>query len=148
MTTPTIYPIRTNLGAHIMLRCTLAFVWARSKHSNATAATSCQGPYHCPRKYPPTSLSVERVRTPHQPASPSAIQLQPLNSLSSSANQPASTPNLVAASLQGRRLAYYLLKGSTFRCESSPQVATERHSPPQDVRLSGLYTLLNLHEST
>ena len=55
---------------------------------------------------PPTSLSVERVRTRHQPASPSAHQLTPLNSLSSSATQPASTPNFVAASLQARRLAY------------------------------------------
>ena len=71
---------------------------------------------------PPTSLSVERVRRRHQPASPSATELTHLNSLSSSANQPASTPNFVAASLQARRLAYYLLKGTELRCESSPQV--------------------------
>ena len=79
--------------------------------------------------YPPTSLSVERVRTHHQPASPSATNLTPLNSLRSSAIQPASTPNLVAASLQARRLAYYayhLLKGTELRCERLPQSATGR----------------------
>ena len=88
--------------------------------------------------YPPTSLSVEPVRARHQPASPSATNLTPLNSLRSSAIQPASTPNLVAASLQARRLAYYLLKGSAFGRERPPQSATGRHRAPQDVRLIGL----------
>ena len=78
--------------------------------------------------YPPTSLSVERVRTCHQPASPSAIHLPPLNSLSSSASQPASTPNLVAASLQARRLAYYLVRtppgNFAMGCHRLPQPAT------------------------
>ena len=81
--------------------------------------------------YPPKSLSVERVRARHQPASPSAINLTPLNSLSPSANQPASTPNLVAASLQARLLAYYLLEGSELRRERLPHDATGCHSPPQ-----------------
>ena len=59
---------------------------------------------HACTTYPPTSLSVERVRTRHQPASPSATNLTPLNSLRSSAIQPASTLNLVAGSLQVRWL--------------------------------------------
>ena len=57
------------------------------------------------RQNPPTSLSVERVRRRHQPASPPATNLTPPNSLRSSAIQPASTPNLVAASTQARWLA-------------------------------------------
>ena len=81
--------------------------------------------------YPPTSLSVERVRRRHQPANPSATNLTPLNSLRSSAIQPASTPNLVAASLQARRLAYYLLKGTELRRERLPQGATGCHRLPQ-----------------
>ena len=83
--------------------------------------------------YPPTSLSVERVRRRHQPASPSATNLTPLNSLRLSAIQPASTPNLVAASLQARRLAYYLLRVRTplrkvaTGCHRLPQPTTARH---------------------
>ena len=97
---------------------------------------------------PPTSLSVERVRAPRQPAIPSASQLTPLNSLSSAASQPASTPNLVAASLQARRLAYYLFKGSAFGRERPPQAATGCHDLPSDVRLSGLCTCSTLDKST
>ena len=78
--------------------------------------------------YPPTSLSVERVRRRHQPASPSATNLTPLNSLRSSAIQPASIPNLVAASLLARRLAYYLLEGYRLRRERRSQVATAHKS--------------------
>ena len=83
--------------------------------------------------YPPTSL-IERVKTRRQPASPSATNLTPLNSLRSSAIQPASTPNLVAASLQAhwlvagslqaRWLAYVFLKGLN-------SVAIVDHRAPQ-----------------
>ena len=38
---------------------------------------------------PPTSLSIERVRTHQESANPSASQLTPFNSLSTSASQPA-----------------------------------------------------------
>ena len=92
---------------------------------------------------PPTSLSVERVRARDQPASPSAINLTPLNSLSPSANQPASTPNLVAASLQARQLAYYLLKGSAFGCESSPQPATGCHRMSDSLASTPSQTSIN-----
>ena len=77
------------------------------------------------------------MRRRHQPAIPSATNLTPLNSLRSSAIQPASTPNLVAASLQARWLvagslqarwlAYCLLKEFELRCDRGPQVATGRH---------------------
>ena len=76
------------------------------------------------------------------PASqPFSHPASPLNSFSSSGNQPSSTPSLVAASLQARRLAYYLLKGSAFRRERPSQVATGRNRPPQGIRLSGLCTI-------
>ena len=92
---------------------------------------------------PPTSLSVECERRCHQPASLSGTNRTPLTSLRSSAIQPSSTPNLVAASLQARRLAYYLLKGTELRRERPPQGATGRHRLPQDVRLYAFYTLSN-----
>ena len=57
-------------------------------------------------------------------------------------------PHLLAASLQARWLAYYLLKGTELRRERLPYPATVRHRLPQDVRLSGLYTLSNLDKST
>ena len=79
------------------------------------------------------------MRTRHQPASPSATNLTPLNSLRSSAIQPASTPNLVAASLQARWLvagslqarwlAYVFLKGL-----NSVAIGDHRGSQPATAR--------------
>ena len=102
---------------------------------------------HCPRNvhasiasYPPTSLSVERVRRRHQIAI-----LQPptlhLYSLRSSAIQPSSTPNLVAGSLQVRWLEVcrslariLVVIGFGLRRENH---ATGDHRLPQAARHSG-----------
>ena len=102
---------------------------------------------------PPTSLSVERVRTRHQPASPSATNLTPLNSLRSSAIQPASTPNLVAASLQvrwlvagslqARWLAYCPPKGFELRCDRAPQGATGCHRTSDSLASTPSQTSMN-----
>ena len=125
-------PAQKNKCGHSVLSSTL------SKCSISGSGDFSQDDLHSlggpsSKRYPPTSLSIECVRRCHQQASPSAIKLQHLNSLSSSASQPASTPNLVVASLQARQLAYYLLKGSAFRRERPPRGATARHRLPQDV---------------
>ena len=53
----------------------------------------------------------------------------------------------MAARLQARWLAYYLLKGTELRREMAPQAATARRKAA-NVRLSGLYALSNLDKST
>ena len=94
--------------------------------------------------YISADLSERRACESTSPASqPFRHPASPLNSLSSSANQPARPPNLVAASLRAHRLAYYLLKGTELRCETAPQPATARHRPPQVA--TGCPTLWPLH---
>ena len=87
--------------------------------------------------YPPTSLSVERDRTPLEARSPSNTKLQSLQSIPAFKPTAYSSPSFGYCSLG--------LEQSFFRAHDSrptarhrtPQGATRRHRTPQADKLSG-----------